>query len=267
MDTSPYRVTADAALQLARTPTRYAGPLDKTAGRAAFRTLHRQLIALETLLHAAHKHALLVVFQGMDTSGKDSTIRNVFSGLDPSGLRVVSFKAPSTLEREHDFLWRVHELVPRTGSLAIFNRSHYEDVLIARVNELVPPGRWQRRYDHINNFEQLLADEGTTIVKFFLHISKRYQKTRLQRRLANPDKHWKFNPDDLDTRRRWNDYQLAYQDALARCSTPHAPWYIVPAERRWFRDLLVTQVLVETLAGLKMQYPVSTFDARKISID
>jgi PPK2 family polyphosphate:nucleotide phosphotransferase len=267
LDARAYLAAPGRPVDLRAFPTRYDGPLEKDAARAEFARLHARLVALEELLYAQHRHALLVVFQGMDTSGKDGVIRRVFSGLGPSGLSVASFKAPSTLERDHDFLWRVHALTPRIGCTTVFNRSHYEDVLIVRVNELVPRERWQRRYDHINAFERLLADEGVTIVKFFLHVSKDGQKRRLERRLQDADKHWKFNPDDLETRRRWKDYQRAYEEALTRCSAAHAPWYVVPAEPRWFRDLLVAQVLVEALEALKMTYPPPTFDPKQVRID
>jgi PPK2 family polyphosphate:nucleotide phosphotransferase len=178
----------------------------------------------------------------------------------------VSFKAPNDVELGHDFLWRIHQNTPRRGHITVFNRSHYEDVLIVRVKQLVPEKRWQARYDHINAFEELLHDEGTVVLKFFLHISKDYQKDRLQRRLERPDKRWKFNPTDLVERARWADYQQAYADALSRCSTRHAPWYVVPAEKRWFRNLLVLRVIVDTLEDLKMAYPKVDFDPGRIVI-
>jgi PPK2 family polyphosphate:nucleotide phosphotransferase len=266
LQTKPFRIQPGAQVDLAKRPTREDGDHEKNAARAEFERLHERLVELEELMYAGHRHSLLVVLQGMDTSGKDSTIRSVFSGIGPAGVRVVSFKAPSTLEREHDYLWRVHHHTPRVGQLTIFNRSHYEDVLIVRVNNLVPERRWKERYDHINAFERMLADEGTTIVKLFLHISKDFQKERLQRRLDNPAKHWKFDPGDLPVRERWDDYQKAYQVALSRCSTDVAPWYVIPAERRWFRNLLIARILVETLEGLDMKYPKPTFDPSEIVI-
>src|SRR5690606_28398848 len=185
--------------------------------------------------------------------GKDSTIRRVIGHLNPDGCRVISFKGPTERELKHDFLWRVHAHVPAKGFITVFNRSHYEDVLIARVKNLVPEKVWSKRYDHINHFEQLLLDEGTHIVKFFLHISKDYQKQRLQRRLEKPDKRWKFNPEDLEERKHWNDYQEAYVEALTRCNSAASPWYVVPAETRWFRDALVARVLREKLESMDLK--------------
>jgi PPK2 family polyphosphate:nucleotide phosphotransferase len=207
---------------------------------------------------------LLVVLQAMDAAGKDSTVRSVFEPINPQGCTVTSFKAPSSLERSHDFLWRIHHTVPARGMIGVFNRSHYEDVLIARVRNLVPDKVWKKRYDHINDFEHMLHDEGVVIRKFFLHISKDYQRERLALRLADPEKHWKFNPADLDERELWPQYQKAYDEVLTRCSTPWAPWYIVPAEKRWFRNLLITEVLVHTLRDLKLKFPKPTFDPATI---
>jgi PPK2 family polyphosphate:nucleotide phosphotransferase len=200
------------------------------------------------------------VLQAMDTAGKDSSIRELTDGLNPQGCRVWNFKAPSTEERAHDFLWRLHHRAPKKGMIAIFNRSHYEDVLIAKVKGLAPAALIEKRYGHINDFERLLADHGTRIVKVMLHVSKDYQLGRLKRRLERPDKHWKFDPGDLTERARWDDYMRAYETAISRCSTEHAPWYIVPAERRWFRDLVLTQLLRETLEEMAPQYPAPTFD-------
>jgi PPK2 family polyphosphate:nucleotide phosphotransferase len=191
----------------------------------------------------------------MDTGGKDGLIKSLLSSVNPQGLRLATFKAPSTIELAHDFLWRVHAEVPHDGELVIFNRSHYEDVLIVRVHELVPESRWRGRYEHIRRFERLLTDEGTTVIKFFLHISKDEQKARLQARLDDPNKHWKFNRADLDERKHWDDYTRAYQDALSETSADHAPWYIIPADRKWFRDLVVAKVVTETLDGLGLAYP------------
>lgn len=262
-----YRVCPGDKVRLAERRSRDDGGMDKVKGREQFFALRRRLVELQELLYAESRRALLVVFQAMDTAGKDSTIRSVFGPVNPQGCRVESFKAPSSLELAHDYLWRVHAVTPRRGHFTVFNRSHYEDVLIVRVRNLVPEERWRARYDHINAFERLLHDEGTVIVKFFLHISKEYQKLRLQRRLDRPDKHWKFSPDDLAERKRWGDYQEAYEAALSRCSSEWAPWYIVPAERRWFRNLLVTRILVDTLESLDMKYPEPTFDPTTITIE
>jgi PPK2 family polyphosphate:nucleotide phosphotransferase len=228
---------------------------DKKAGEQELLKLNKRLEALQELLYAEHKHKVLVVLQGMDTSGKDGVIRHVFEGVNPQGVRVAAFKQPTEEELRHDYLWRVHQQTPGSGEIVIFNRSHYEDVLVVRVHNIVPPQVWKRRYDHINRFERLLADEGATILKFFLHISPEEQKKRLQERLDDADKQWKFNVGDLAERKLWPDYQLAYEDALSKTSTSYAPWYIVPANKKWRRNLVISTVLVETLEKLKMRYP------------
>ena len=267
METSEYLVAPKAKVRLDRIPTRYDGKMEKAEGEERFAKATRRLAELQEILYAENRHGVLVVLQAMDAGGKDSTIRHVFGPLNPQGCRVTGFKAPTEEERGHDFLWRVHAHAPGRGRIAVFNRSHYEDVLIVRVKGLAPKKVWRARYAHINAFERMLADEGTVIRKFFLHISKDYQRERLQRRLDRPDKHWKFNPDDLAERARWGDYQNAFEEALTRCSTPHAPWYVVPAERRWFRNLLVAEALVETLESLGMSYPPADFDPSTITID
>ena len=227
----------------------------KTEGLAQVEKLNDALEELQELLYAEHKHKVLVILQAMDTGGKDGAIRRVFDGVNPVGVRVASFKAPTSEELDHDYLWRVHKHVPGNGEIVIFNRSHYEDVLIVRVHDMVPPKVWSKRYDQINEFERILAENGTTILKFYLHISMDEQKERLQARLDDPTKHWKFHRADLDERKRWPDYIQAYEDMLTKTSTEYAPWYIVPANRKWFRDLVISSVLVDTLEGLKMKYP------------
>jgi PPK2 family polyphosphate:nucleotide phosphotransferase len=217
--------------------------------------LSGRLAELQELLWADARHAVLVVLQALDGGGKDGTVRHVFRGLNPQGVKVAAFKAPSTEELSHDYLWRIHTRVPARGELTIFNRSHYEDVLVVRVHETVPAEVWQRRFTHINCFERTLTDEGTTVVKFFLHISKDEQKRRLDARLAEPDKRWKFSQQDLAERERWSDYTMAYEDMLSKTSTSYAPWYVVPADTKWFRNLVVSRVLVETLEGLHLHYP------------
>jgi PPK2 family polyphosphate:nucleotide phosphotransferase len=217
--------------------------------------LNRQLEDLQELLYAEGKRRLLVVLQAMDTGGKDGTIRHVFEGVNPLGVKVASFKVPTQEELGHDFLWRVHKQTPAMGEITIFNRSHYEDVLVVRVHKLVPPDVWRGRYAHINDFERMLAEEGTTILKFFLHISKEEQKRRLQARLDERDKRWKFNVGDLKERRLWSAYMEAYADALGKTSTQWAPWYIVPSNHKWYRNLVVATVMVETLKSMKMRYP------------
>ncbi|HLF27136.1 MAG TPA: polyphosphate kinase 2 family protein [Anaerolineae bacterium] len=228
---------------------------DKAEAQAQLRALNRELEALQELLYAEHQHKVLILFQAMDTGGKDGAIRHVFEGVNPQGVRVASFKAPTALELDHDYLWRIHPHAPGKGELVIFNRSHYEDVLVVRVHQLAPKKVWSKRYDHINAFEQMLAEEGTTILKFFLHIHQAEQKERLQARLEEADKCWKFNAADLDERKRWPDYMQAYAEALSKTSTAWAPWYIVPANRKWYRNLVVATIIVETLKALKMRYP------------
>jgi PPK2 family polyphosphate:nucleotide phosphotransferase len=208
-------------------------------------------------LFAEHKHKVLIILQAMDAGGKDGTIRHVFEGVNPAGVRVASFKSPTPEELDHDFLWRIHKVVPASGEMVIFNRSHYEDVLVVRVHNIVPPEVWSKRFDQINEFERTLAESGTTILKFYLHIDLDEQKERLQARLDDPAKHWKFRLGDLEERKLWPDYMEAFEDVLSKTSTDHAPWYIVPANRKWFRDLVISTVLVETLEGLKMKYPES----------
>ena len=222
---------------------------------------------LQDILYAESKHALLVVLQATDTGGKDSTIRKVFGPVDPLGVRATSFKAPSSLELSHDYLWRVHQAVPPKGMIGIFNRSHYEDVLIVRVRELAPKHVVEQRYDQINAFERHLADNGVTILKFYLHISKEEQKERLQARLDDPTKHWKFNPDDLKERELWDDYRDAYEIALSRCSTPAAPWFVIPADRKWYRNAVIARIIRCTLEDMDLRYPEPTPGLDKIVID
>ena len=228
---------------------------DKAATVPIFAQLNAQLVELQQLLYAEHKHKVLVVLQAMDTGGKDGVIRKVFSGVNPLGIHVASFKAPTPEERDHDYLWRVHERVPAKGELVVFNRSHYEDVLITRVEGWIDDRTAKRRFRQINDFEAMLVEEGTIVLKFFLHISKDEQKQRLQERLDDASKNWKFNPGDLVAREKWSDYQRVYEEAINATSSPHAPWYIVPADRNWVRDLYICSVLVSTLRDLKMRYP------------
>lgn len=223
---------------------------DKDRAEDEVQDLALDLATYQERLYAEHKQAILIVLQGMDTSGKDGTVTHVFEGVNPQGVKVANFKVPTPVELEHDFLWRVHQQTPGKGQIVIFNRSHYEDVLVVRVHQLAPEKVWRQRYDEINNFEQMLTNEGTTILKFFLHISKDEQKQRLLDRLDEPDKHWKFNPGDLQERKLWNDYQQAYQDAIEATSTDWAPWYIVPADHKWYRNLVVASLLVKTLKHL-----------------
>ncbi len=252
-----YRVPPNGQIDLSQwdPSDKSAFPGKKREARDALKTLNERLEEMQELLYAEHKHKVLVVLQAMDTGGKDGTIRHVFEGVNPQGVKVANFKVPTPKELAHDYLWRVHKKVPAKGQIVIFNRSHYEDVLVVRVHNLAPPEVWGRRYDHINDFERMLADEGTTILKFFLHIDLDEQKERLQARLDEPHKRWKFKLGDLEERNLWPDYMRAYEDALSKTSTEWAPWYIVPANRKWCRNLVVATVLVETLEGLNMTYP------------
>lgn len=225
--------------------------------------MNAKLESLQELLYAEGKHKLLIILQGMDTSGKDGVIRHVFEGVNPQGVRVACFKVPTPEELSHDYLWRIHKQIPAKGEVVIFNRSHYEDVLVVRVLGLVPPDIWKKRYDQINEFERMLSDEGTTILKFYLHISKEEQRQRLLERLDDPSKHWKFNPGDLETRVQWEEYMNAYEDLLEKTSTQWAPWFIIPADRKWFRDLLIARILVDKLESLDMKYPQPTENLEK----
>ncbi len=233
----------------------------KNEGRAELLKLNKELEELQELLHAEHKHKVLIVLQAMDTGGKDGTIRRVFEGVNPQGVRVANFKVPTPVELDHDYLWRAHAQMPGRGEMVIFNRSHYEDVLIVRVHNFVPGKVWKKRYEQIQQFEEMLAEEGTTILKFFLHISPAEQKERLRARLEDPTKRWKFNPGDLKERELWKTYMAAYEDVLSKTSTKNAPWYIVPANKKWYRDLVISSTIVDTLKGLNITYPKPEYDA------
>lgn len=226
------------------------GGLDKDSAKPLMKALNRRLEALQERLYAHGQERLLVVLQATDTGGKDGTIRAVFDRVNPQGVHVASFKKPTEKELAHDYLWRVHEHTPAVGDITIFNRSHYEDVLVVRVHELVERETWSRRYEHIRNFEQMLADEGTTIVKLYLHISKEEQRERLQARVDDPAKHWKFELGDLDERKLWDSYQAAFEDMLRETSTPAAPWYVIPANRKWYRNIVISQIMVDILEVL-----------------
>ena len=221
--------------------------LDKEAGSARFAAVAAELGELQELLYAAGRNSVLVVLQGRDTSGKDGAIRSVFDCVNPQGIAVTAFKVPTAGELAHDFLWRVHQAAPPKGQLGVFNRSHYEDVLVVRVHELAPEERWRKRYDHINHWERLLADEETIMLKFYLHISKEEQAERLIVREKEVEKAWKLAVGDWKEREYWDAYTAAYEEAIGRCSTPYAPWYIVPANKKWFRNLAIVEALVETL--------------------
>ena len=240
---------------------------DKAAAKERLLKINQELDELQELLYAEGQHKVLVVLQGMDTSGKDGTIRNVFEGVNPQGVRVASFKVPTQEELAHDYLWRAHKVAPGKGEIVIFNRSHYEDVLIVRVHNLVPKEVWKWRYTQINAFERLLAEEGTVILKFFLFIDLEEQKQRLTERLEDTTKQWKFNVGDLGERKLWPAYTKAYEDILNKTSTSWAPWYLVPANRKWYRNLVVGEVLVDALKGLNMSYPVPKEDLSSVVIE
>lgn len=239
---------------------------DKAQDLAELAKLTEAINARQDILHAEGKHKVILLLQGMDTSGKDGTVKQVFSACDPLGIRLASFKAPSADELAHDYLWRVHAQVPAKGELVIFNRSHYEDVLIVKVHGWIDGAECKRRYQQINDFERMLTETGTTLIKCFLHISKEEQKERLQERLDEPTKHWKFNPKDLEERALWDDYMQAYESAMQATSTEYAPWYVIPANSKTNRNLLISRLLLETLNALPLAYPPKpkAWDALKI---
>lgn len=260
-------VRPGSRVKLARVPTDdTAGIKNREAAQPLLQENLRRLDLLQYMLYAEGKRALLVVLQAMDAGGKDGTIRHVMTGMNPQSCRVASFKKPTIEELSHDFLWRVHAHAPARGEVGIFNRSHYEDVLIVRVHDLVPKAVWKQRYDLINHFEATLAHCDTHVLKFFLHISKKEQTKRLRARVQDPTKHWKITEEDLAERKLWSAYQAAYEDALSRCSTTWAPWYIIPADHKWFRDLAVSQIIADTLDSLRMRFPEPKMDVSKIRI-
>ena len=268
MKLTPYLVKPGTTPQLAkRDPSDKADlPAAKPARLAMSGELALQIDTLQDTLYGEHQRGLLIVLQGMDTAGKDGTIRHVFSAVDPLGVRAVSFRAPVGAELEHDFLWRVHQQVPHHGEIVIFNRSHYEDVLIVRVHQWIDLAECKRRYRTINDFEQLLVESGITVLKFFLHISPEEQRKRLQARVDDPNKRWKFNPQDLAERKLWKEYREAYEDAIAATSTKAAPWYVVPADSKSARNLVISSILKQTLESLDLKYPQPPEDYSKIVI-
>jgi PPK2 family polyphosphate:nucleotide phosphotransferase len=254
---SPYLVSPGARVDLTELDPAdvHLAPGGKSAANEKSEVTQKRLGELQELLFAARDRKLLIVLQGMDTSGKDGTIRHVMAGFNPQGTRVVSFGKPTTEELAHDYLWRVHRQVPANGEIVVFNRSHYEDVLVVRVHELVPKRIWKKRYDQINAFEEILAESGTVILKFFLHISKGEQRIRLQARIDDPTKRWKFQHGDLEERKLWAEYRKAYEDAIQKTSTVHAPWYIIPADQKWYRNFLVGTVIADALKSLDLKFP------------
>jgi PPK2 family polyphosphate:nucleotide phosphotransferase len=255
MDISKLRIDSPAKFKLSRfAPDDTHGVTKRHAGKMV-PTHVEKLAALHDLLYAEHKSSLLIVLQGMDAAGKDGTIKHVMSGVNPQGCAVTSFKQPSAVELDHDFLWRIHAAVPARGTIGIFNRSHYEDVLVSRVHKLVPPDVWKKRYSQINDFEEILADNNVHILKFFLHMSNGEQQKRFDERLANPRKNWKVSSADFRERQYWDAYQDAYRDAIAKCSTKRAPWYVIPSDHKWFRNFAVGEIIIRTLDSLHMRYP------------
>lgn len=240
---------------------------DKAADKLATLKLAEEISDLQNVLYAGRERKLLIILQGMDTSGKDGTVNGVFGQINPLGARTVAFKAPSTDEKNHDYLWRVHKEVPGKGEVTIFNRSHYEDVLITRVHDWIDQAECKRRYAQIRDFERMLAETGTVILKFFLHISKAEQKARLDERLADPEKHWKFDPQDLVERQYWDAYQKAYEDALQATDADHAPWYAVPSDSKTQRNLVIASIVQEKLLSLKLTYPPGNPDYSKLKVE
>jgi PPK2 family polyphosphate:nucleotide phosphotransferase len=239
----------------------------KEKALARVEKLREKLLRWQEVFYAEHRRSLLIIFQAMDTGGKDGSVKNLCAGLDPAGLHITSFKAPTGEELDHDFLWRIHRATPGKGMIGIWNRSHYEDVLVARVHKLVEKKVWKARYDQINRFEKNLHENGTTILKFMLHISKDEQCRRLQARLDDPEKRWKFNPGDIKERALWNDYQEAYEDAINCCTTDHAPWHIVPADNKWARNLAIIETVVRAFKKMKPRFPKLSFNPREVKVD
>lgn len=254
---SRLRVAPGEDAALARRPTDDRLGFDRAGAQRRLAELVERLATLQNRLWAERRRSVLLVLQGMDTSGKDGTIRRVFTGLNPQGCRVVSFKAPSTLELDHDFLWRIHLALPRRGEIGIFNRSHYEDVVTARAIGVIDDRARRRRFAHVRDFERMLADEGTSLVKVFLHLGRDEQRERLAARLADPEKRWKFRVEDLEARQRWDEYLRLYEEALTATSTPHAPWYVVPADHKWVSGVAVAHLLVRTLEDLDPRIPAA----------
>ncbi len=264
-----YRVVPGSKVNLAKLSTKDNSvypKLTKETHLEVLEVLRDELKELQHLLFASNRHKLLVVVQAMDTGGKDGLARHVFAHLDPQGVDVIPFKAPTDEELAHDFLWRIHRHCPGSGRIAVFNRSHYEDIVAVRVKKLFPDPVWKNRYRHVIDFERMLVDEGTTVLKVFLHISKEEQKRRLESRLAHPHKHWKFNPEDLRDRARFGEFLDVYSDVIAATSTEHAPWHIIPADRKWYRNVVVAKLVVETLKKLNLSYPPPAFDPKTIQI-
>lgn len=256
-----FRIKPGSKVNLSKVDPNYHGDCENEASVAEeLKTYSQRLTELQAVMFAENKHSMLIVLQAMDGGGKDGTVHQVVSAMNPQGSTVVGFKVPTAEELSHDYLWRIHKVTPAKGHITVFNRSHYEDVLVVRVHNLVPKDVWSKRYNDINAFERELANGGTTIVKFFLHIDKDEQLRRFRDRLDEADKQWKISDSDYTEREYWDDYQQAYVDAISKCSFNYAPWYVIPANHKWFRDLAVSQILVETMKGLDMHYPAPSVD-------
>ena len=267
MSVDTYRVHPKSSISLADIDPDDTGDVaTKEEGKALLKVERKRIRDLQERLFAERRQSLLVILQATDTGGKDGTIKDVFKGVNPQGCRVWPFKEPTPEELDHDFLWRYHEKTPRDGLITIFNRSHYEDVLVVRVKDLVPKAVWSRRYDAINDFERMLTANGTRILKFYLHISKEEQRKRLQARLDDPEKHWKFSVGDLDDRARWTAYQRAFEDAINCCTTAEAPWYVIPANHKWYRNLAIARIVAGTLDEMDPQFPEPEADLTSVVI-
>jgi PPK2 family polyphosphate:nucleotide phosphotransferase len=257
-------VKPESKVKLSDIQTDYKDKLTKEEAEKALEKNLKRMQELQELLYAEHKRALLICLQAPDGGGKDGVIRHVFGALNPQGVKVASFKQPTHIEADHDFLWRAHRDVPGKGEIGIFNRSQYEDVLIVRVRKLAPESIWRKHYDQINDFERNLAENGTHVMKFFLHISKEEQLARFKDRLDDPSKHWKISEADYTEREKWHDYREAYEHALEKCSTEYAPWFVIPSDKKWFRNLAVSDIVVNYLEDLKMKYPETKVDVKEI---
>ena len=264
---SPYLIKPHQKVKLEKLETDSDGGLSSQEAAAAVLVKHRQQLSeLQDLLYASQKSSVLVVLQGMDTAGKDGTISHIFSGINPQGCDVASFKVPTPIEARHDFLWRCHAFTPAKGMIEIFNRSHYEDVLSPRVHKHISVKEARTRMEEINSFEDTLVRNGTVVLKFFLHISQKEQTARLQARIDDPQKHWKLSPADFAERKFWSQYENAYEDILNRTSRKHAPWFVIPSDHKWYRNLAISKILVDTLKELKLAYPAPVMDASKIKL-
>jgi PPK2 family polyphosphate:nucleotide phosphotransferase len=261
------RYRADKGFELNESETSDTGGMDREQAVAELASLVPRIADLQARLYAEESRGVLIVLQGIDAAGKDSTVKHVFSGTNPQGVRVYTFKEPTPEEAAHDFLWRYHQDAPSRGMIHVFNRSHYEDVLVVRVKGLIEEERWRSRYDSINDFERMLARERTVIVKFFLHISKDAQLERFRERLEREDKHYKFSANDVRERRNWDAYQAAYEDAVRMTSTPWAPWYVIPADHKWYRNLVVARIVCATLESMDPRWPASDADLEAYALD